>query len=181
MTTDKNPLELAIAAVETCTRHGGLTDYQTYTAKIAALRQGQPSDVDDRIYLDQALRILIDAGYMRRHHTAPGRIAYGPTPTWRDRDAVLGNLRYRKPSPRPWRIRHAQKRRLEREENRRIELERRAAVKAEERQARKDAKRKMLIETRGLTPSGKIRRKSRAASMIARGELPLPASASQLS
>jgi hypothetical protein len=87
----KNPLEIAIAAVESCTRHGGLTDYQGYLAKIASLRGGE-TRVDDRAYLDHALRLLINAGYMRRHHVCAGKLAYGPTPAWKDRDELLAPL-----------------------------------------------------------------------------------------
>lgn len=166
----KNPLELAIAAVESCTRHGGLTDYQGYLTKIASLRGNEPS-LDDRAYLDHALRMLINAGYMRRHHVGPGKLAYGPTPSWKDRGGLLAPLRYRKPTARAWRIRLAEKKRAEKVERQKVVTEQREQAKFEMRQSRKEAKRQLMIATRGLTPTGKIRRKSRALSMIARGDL----------
>lgn len=168
----KNPLEIAIAAVESCTRHGGLTDYQGYLAKIACLRGGE-TRVDDRAYLDHALRLLINAGYMRRHHVCAGKLAYGPTPAWKDRDELLAPLRYRKPTVRAWRIRLAEKKRAEKAEQQKVLAEQRKQAKLEQRNSRKEAKRQLMIATRGLTPTGKIRRKSRALSMIARGDLVL--------
>ena len=169
----KNPLEIAIAAVESCTRHGGLTDYQGYLAKMSSLRGGEVIPVEDRAYLDHALRILIDAGHMRRHHVGPGKLAYGPTPTWKDRDVLLAPLRYRKPTVRAWRIRLAEKKRAEKVERQKVVTEQREQAKLDQRMQRKEAKRQHMIATRGLTPTGKIRRKSRALSMIARGDLPL--------
>ena len=167
----KNPLEIAIAAVEACTRHGGLTDYNGYLGKMAQLRGGRPAQVDERAYLDHALRILIEAGYMRRHHMGPGRLLYGPTSSWKHRDTLLAPLRYRKPVVRAWRIRLAEQRKAEKQEQRRLAKEQASIEREEARRLRKEAKRLELIAERGLTPSGKIRRKSRADSMAARGEL----------
>lgn len=166
-------MELAITVVEACTRHGRLTEYATYSAKLKSMRKGGLLSTAEHAFLDHVLRMLIGAGMMKRHHVGPGVIQYGPTPKWGDRESVLGPLRYERTSRRIWRL----KRSDERREARKIQREAaRVAANLARRAARNallEARRQERIAQRGLTPSGNVRRKSRADRMIARGDLVL--------
>lgn len=173
---EKIPLELAIEAVETCTEPGSEVGYEDYLRAFSS----SAGDIGyARSWLDHTIQLLIRGGYLRRVHLAPGELRYQATEAWKDRDTILATLRSPKPVVRAWRIRLAEARRAERLERKRQREEARMRAreeekrrKQEERRRRLEERRRQMIAERGLTPSGLIRRRSRAESMKAKG-LPL--------
>jgi len=152
------PLELAINAIELQTEK--VQDLVRYGDHLQHAKELAPknSPFNIRVYVDHTLSLLVKAGYLHRHHMGPGDLAYSPTDSWSQRDELLSTLRSPKPIVRAWRTRAATKRREEKAKQKAEREEARVKARQEARAQRYAQK----VAERGLTKTGKLRRRTAA-------------------
>src|SRR5690242_7449561 len=84
--TAMTPLDLAINSIERRTEIA--RDAVRYGEHLQFAEEMAPKDLSVRmqVYVDHTLSLLVRAGYLQRHHMAPGVLAYSPTDAWPKRD-----------------------------------------------------------------------------------------------